>query len=315
MADQAAGAGSNPAKKFRLSGRRLFLTYSQVPEAWTKEELLTFLESALEPYTIGKYSVGREKHADGGFHFHVYLEMDRKMNIRDCRKFDREGFHPNIKPGAPRVHIGYSQKDGDFIANVSPENSYIGMAKRGELAEAEKAFAEAHPMQYVLHLHQVRTSLASLGTPPSRFRPRFGPHCRTLTTASTSWEKTTKTLVLLGPSGVGKTTWALAQGQAPLLVSHPDGLKKMTKETDLLVFDDMTFSHWPRTSVIHLTDLEQDRQINVKHGIVTIPAGLPRIITSNVGIPELFPADESGAIARRITVVDMNPVPMYDIFR
>jgi hypothetical protein len=46
-------------------------------------------------------------------------------------------------------------------------------------------------------------------------------------------------------SGVGKTSFAKAHGNYPLIVSTLDDLKKITPDkTDLLVFDDMEFSEW-----------------------------------------------------------------------
>ena len=63
----------------------------------------------------------------------------------------------------------------------------------------------------------------------------------------------------------------------------------------------MSFSHYPRESCIHLIDLEEEADINVKCGMVTIPAGTPRIITTNREAPEIFSSYDR-AIKRRLTV-------------
>lgn len=62
----------------------------------------------------------------------------------------------------------------------------------------------------------------------------------------------------------------------------------------------MSFAHWPSESVIHLTSVQVDVDINVKHCSVTLPPGVPRVFTHN-GWP--WPADPHGAIARRVYCV------------
>nr|QTE03603.1 MAG: replication-associated protein [Emberiza spodocephala Genomoviridae sp.] len=114
-------------------------------------------------------------------------------------------------------------------------------------------------------------------------------------------------LYIWGPSGTGKTSWALDHFQYPLLVRHIDDLKKLDHLTDGIVFDDMTFSHWPYTSVIHLLDYENASSINVKHGTVTIPINMPRMITCNLPFDECMPnmpnKDCMEAVRRRIRVL------------
>lgn len=112
----------------------------------------------------------------------------------------------------------------------------------------------------------------------------------------------TKSVVLIGPSGIGKTQYALSHFKMPLLVSHMDDLKKL-EHHDGIVFDDMTFRHFPPQSCIHLTDLELPRSINVKYGTVQIRALLPRFFTSNRDFREVFSEhcseSEWAAIERR----------------
>lgn len=92
-----------------------------------------------------------------------------------------------------------------------------------------------------------------------------------------------KVLVVQGfKSDLGKTQIAKAKFKRPLTVRHVDKLKELdTGYHDGIVFDDMSFAHWPRESVIALFDLEEDADINVKCSMVTIPAGFPRIFTTN----------------------------------
>ena len=54
----------------------------------------------------------------------------------------------------------------------------------------------------------------------------------------------TQPVLLLGNSGMGKTEYAKAHGKYPLVISRLDDLKKITDNTDLLIFDDMCFDDW-----------------------------------------------------------------------
>lgn len=58
----------------------------------------------------------------------------------------------------------------------------------------------------------------------------------------------------------------------------------------------MDIRHWPRTSQIHLLDFDNPRAIHLRHVVATIPAGIPKIFTSNNDIVDL----SDPAIRRRI---------------
>lgn len=62
--------------------------------------------------------VGRENHADGGIHLHVFVDFGRKFRSRRADVFDVEGHHPNIEPsrGTPEKGYDYAIKDGDVVA-------------------------------------------------------------------------------------------------------------------------------------------------------------------------------------------------------
>lgn len=121
-------------------------------------------------------------------------------------------------------------------------------------------------------------------------------------------ELNTKTQVFKGPSGLGKTEFAKAHFENPLIVSHVDDLKLLsTGDYDGIIFDDFSVTHWPRTAAIHLVDLTECRSINVKYGTAEIPAGTPRIFTCNEWP---FPDDPHGAIRRRVTQTDFY-VPLF----
>lgn len=113
----------------------------------------------------------------------------------------------------------------------------------------------------------------------------------------------TKSSLVYGPSNTGKTSFVLAHFKNPLFVSHADGLKKLTPDHDAIVFDDLSFTHWPPESVIQLVDQDQDRDVHIRYGTATIPAGTTKVFTHNK--KEIFykpdvSEDQKTAIDRRV---------------
>lgn len=62
--------------------------------------------------------IGRECHADGGIHLHVFADFGRKFRSRKADIFDVGGRHPNISAswGTPWSGYDYAIKDGDVVA-------------------------------------------------------------------------------------------------------------------------------------------------------------------------------------------------------
>lgn len=90
-----------------------------------------------------------------------------------------------------------------------------------------------------------------------------------------------KTTHIYGASETGKTSFVLAHFKNPLVVSHIDTLKKLSPDNDAIVFDDMSFNHWQPEYVIHLVDIDFDRDLHVRYGTVHIPAATIKVFTHN----------------------------------
>ena len=106
-----------------------------------------------------------------------------------------------------------------------------------------------------------------------------------------------KAVLLPGRSGVGKTQFAKAHGDHPLVVRTMDRLKQITSNTSHLVFDDMNFGpgtkekpglNFTPEQMIALLDIEETTTVKTRPqnrgDDATIPAGMPRIFTTNIDV-------------------------------
>ena len=117
-------------KQFRLRGKKLFLTYSQLNLLdlnTAKNQILEQLEEII-PHKIIEYIICEEKHQDGGTHFHVYLELSQKVELfgSDCLDLNFGGikYHGSYETvRLKRKAQDYITKKGNFIAE--PELMFI----------------------------------------------------------------------------------------------------------------------------------------------------------------------------------------------
>lgn len=121
-----------------------------------------------------------------------------------------------------------------------------------------------------------------------------------------------KPVLLWGNTNCGKTEFAISHFKKSLVVRHIDDLGLYNSEIhDGIVFDDMSFRHWPTINVIHLLDEDRGSSINIKYGTAHIPAKVKKIFTSND--PLLFYPEEitklsdahKNAIDRRINKINV----------
>lgn len=141
----------------------------------------------------------------------------------------------------------------------------------------------------VPHLREV------LAPPPP---PRFGPGDFTQDLLPLP-----KATVFHGPTGIGKTQFALAHFRAPLLVRHLDDLGNLTLEHDGIVFDDLDFQHLHFSAILNLVDMDERCSVHIRYQVATIPRGLRRIFTTNddqIFMIANATVEQRAAIARRV---------------
>lgn len=282
---------------FRKQASKLFLTYAQTDGE--KEALLKFLETKL---SIKGYIVCKEHHKEEGVHFHVYLELEKRCNITNSRYLDWEGHHPKIETAKSSLKcVKYCKKDGDFITNLKFGTFMRArdLAKEGNWKEALQLIIEEQPKEirfldkWEKNLKRV-SQLYKIPYNKTKFERKDFKEIEVPWTP-----KSTKCLVISGASGIGKTQFAKTLLKNPLLVRHKDKLKQFDSTIhDGIIFDDMSFAHWPREACIHLLDTEEDSDLDVKCSMVTIPAGTPRIFTTNADAASIFNGIDA-AIRRR----------------
>lgn len=290
---------------FRLQGKKLFLTYSQC-NIGTMLLLLNFLKSKLAH--IKNYIVAEEQHKIKGKHYHVYLELKKKCNITNARYLDWNNQHPKIEKCKDAFKVQqYCKKEGYYLTNMKFDTykRMRSLAKAGDWKEALILLIEEKPEE-IKWLDRWEKNLKKIAKIFAQKTQKTKYNKEDFKKVPTKWNREKKTLLIEGKSGYGKTQYAKTLFKNPLLVRHMDKLKKFNEfEHDGIIFDDMNFSHWPRESCIHILDTEEDSDINVKCGMVTIPEGTPRVIITNRKHKEIFPTFDK-AIRRRLEILIIN---------
>lgn len=298
--------------KFLLKATRVHLTFKSHID---HEVLLEHIANVGKP--IRHHSIVWENadESDPYPHTHALIWFRKQLSTRNPRLFDikvgesehAEIVHPNIKVVNTDDHWkntwGYHEKDYVFLSPM-PHNNPITAAK-DLIAEIKKAKSLTEAMEIadiqprsVADLVLIRNDKAKRPPTVAAYDTFDRPD---LTTTLGPW----RVVVIHGTAGSGKTQYALSQFKNPLLVSHMDDLRTFNQdEHDGIVFDDMSFGHYPRESNIHLLDWDVDRSIHCRYSCAWIPARTKKIFTSNRDPADIFgECWDAPPIQRRITKV------------
>lgn len=280
---------------FKFQSKYLSLTYPQC-----NADFQQLFDHLIQLPNVQSVVLGRELHQDGNPHYHAAIKYRKRPCIRDNRHWDYNNYHPNIQ--ATRNFedwCNYCKKDGDFKEygiEASEETEIYSLAKTlNEQQFFETCLKTKIPFQYAKHAWD----LAHRMDPPVtvQFEP-MGTIDPRLHYIQPSNRKST---IIIGPSGIGKTTYAKLKCKKPaLFITHLDDLKFLQKDIQSLIFDDMTFKHLPVQTQIHLVDRDENRSIHVRYGTVQIPAGIEKWFTCNEE-----PFAEHDAISRRIQQINL----------
>lgn len=273
-----------------------FLTFPR--SAFTHEEIYNHLNT-IKPVVWARVAV--EQHADGEPHVHVIVRFGARVKTRsNARAFDYMGGHPNIQvPRRIKDVLEYLAKDGNYrdFGPVPTErnvhNELQDFARRGDRDAFDNcAMANRVSFQWAEHVWRRHGTTSNTVTEAGR-----GTMCVQLQ----GLQFDTGSILIVGASGCGKSTWAKTVCPKPALwVTHMDDLKKLSNEHQCIIFDDMDFQHMPRTAQIHIVDQDDVRTIHCRHSTATIPARMPKIFTANQ-----YPFSRDEAIERRLKVYNI----------
>lgn len=123
--------------QFRFRAKSCLLTYSQTTEPQQDaflhraENHFNYVADALRTPRV--YRLGRERHNDGGTHFHVFISWSERVSFRNQSLLDFHGSHPNIKPipRTPEHAFDYAGKDGDIIYECGERPGKSGTLSSG----------------------------------------------------------------------------------------------------------------------------------------------------------------------------------------
>lgn len=209
-----------------------------------------------------------------------------------------------LSKGTAEKNVTYCSKDTD----VTTKGSFMKQGARSDISAALSAIADGATLTEMWREHgqsMVRyhrgLERAYLFTSPNteELAPPFPLDAYVWTLATSRLEKS---VILWGEPGIGKTCFARSLLPNALIVTHMDDLKRFDRdEHDGIIFDDMEFKHIPRTSQIHIVDMDLPRSIHCRFECAHIPANTKKIFTTNEDGGTCLNL-EDGAIRRRVNI-------------
>lgn len=268
--------------------------------------------SLLEPPEYVRYMVYQlEQGEEGTQHFQGYAEFSKSLKMAGLKKWLNRA-HFEKRRGTREQARDYCMKEEGRIEEPVEYGDFTkgGSGARNDLKEIQeklhkgvsmKRIAQDHFSSWLRYEEGFKKYRKLVCVPDNPKHP--------LDSFSHEPLELTKTTLIYGPSGTGKTMFALAHFENPLLVTHMDDLKDFDpQEHDGIVFDDMDFSDRSPTDMIHLLDTSIGRSIRCRFNNAYIPASTKKIITHqhpNCCYPDRLPMDQKAAIDRRLCVVEI----------
>lgn len=290
------------AGNFRLRGKSFHLTYRG---HLCRERLFSVVggETGLEYWSVvwelGTHSVGAvEPYAHTHFYFRTRVRLDRHTS----RTFDIDDVHPHIQRISNAEHEGrifhqYHRKGPIQLwqSENSPQDPTLSRDKkrireliqRGSLLDA--CFSLGIEISTVNDVRAVREERV----PPP---PEESDYVEDDFTLKLNWMsshngviKEVDSMLLYGPSGMGKTERALTMFKRPLLVRSLDSARDYHPDRyDGIVFDDVSLSHLSPEEKIHLLDGDHIGSVRCRYANGTLPKHTKRIFTTNRAPNDFF---------------------------
>lgn len=253
---------------------------------------------------------GKEVGEKGTPHLQGYIQLSGGKRLRTVKNLmGLPTLHLEAAMGSDEHNFNYCSKDNNFeeygerrairakrasSSTPRPSVQFQEIVRQIKAGASLRDIIQEFPMEFIKH-HAgiIRVHSMYLKKP---FPIKHGPWKWDI---QHDWNTS---LLLWGKAGIGKTCFAQSLLPTALFVSHLDQLKSYDPtNNDGIIFDDMSFKHFPREAQIHLVDIEQDRSIHCRHTCAWIPAWTKKIFLSN--LEEIFLNDP--AINRRLTKINL----------
>lgn len=272
---------------------------------WVRKDVIP---DELCKYRIQGYEVG----AEGTPHIQGYVHFIKEKRFSALKKLCDEAHWEKAK-GTSYQNFIYCSKDKDydeFGSRPRPTKkecneediTFAEALAANTVTEGIRIVKEKRPRDYCLHGDSIERNL-------KRHKQPIFQHKFKADDFNIGLQPVNKSTLIYGESNTGKTHYACAHFSRPLVCSHIDDLRDLSPDNDGIIFDDMSFKHWPPESIIHLLDTDFDRSINVRYGTITIPARTRKIFTHNTDNPFYCSAiqeQQREAIERRYTSVHVH---------
>lgn len=307
---------ANP--NYRVRGKRHLWTWAQVLDTITHIDVYETLEQFYgESFPFQNIIIAREPHADEGYHYHAWVELRRggfEKTLNESAYLG--GKRPQVRPKRTKAEAcsaqEYCRKGDDWIEDGFEETDSEGEGTCDirEILETSTSYVDYLQRCYAAgvpygYAKAIRDASLSVGTILTGDSPEVveGGSIHNLRLQAMQFDPDEhRSLLLVGPSGIGKTTWALRNAPKPALwVRHLDKLRYCGPHIRSIIFDDLDYRHRPRIDQINLLDTRMPAVVHIRNVCGDIPMGVHRIFTCNPGHePFSFPDD---ALERRCKIV------------
>ncbi|DBA06670.1 TPA_asm: Rep [Welwitschia mirabilis associated geminivirus A] len=286
---------------FRFQGKSIFLTYAQT--YFTADYLLVELRRLCNDRSRLRYiRVATEQHRDGNTHFHVLIQLHKKLDTKDVNLFDI----PKDPSVGPPIHPNWQlpRRDSDVFAYISKHGDYIEEGELNPLQRSPKKhrddiwesiitssnsateFLELTLQMQPFHAANNWERLKAFAAdrwpkPPQQYEAKFHTFGN-LPEPLQRWLRQStrpKSLILEGPSRTGKTEWARSIGRHNYFCGHID-LGEYDIHAQYNVIDDIQLRYCKYMK--ELIGAQHDWTANPKYKKpITIKGGIPSIVICN----------------------------------
>lgn len=238
---------------FLLKGDALFLSYEGC--SMSKEAVYDALRSMLKLKT---FTICEERTREQIPYIHAYVTLTEPVHWtsdRCCDLLDGEGVtwvgHYRSVEDPRRVYV-FCTRGAQFLTNQEQT-----APRRMRMARHKQARGRVHATK----------ALVTLPYPTHTDNESY----------DADWDKTRASAWWHGVAVRNKCKHALSQFDAPLLVSSPEDLKRISQANDGVVFVNLGSSRWTRAKKIALLDIARDCRLYTAYGQVVLRRGVPRI--------------------------------------